>query len=169
MGFPVAASFAVQRTPQNAATTAPAPVENRRRPVRAQKSYVRLAPPAELKLWSLRTETEIVYVEVCLPRPTLGLIQRSRRLIRNFSGECQTKGTNRPSETDRGRKQQRAHSHPAGVWFHKQVVEDQNRCSGADRPGTDRRPQPGIRLEVHREQPHRSFVYQSKNVHSYRG
>jgi hypothetical protein len=32
-----------------------------------------------------------------------------------------------------------------------------------------RGPQPGIRLEVHREQPHRSFVYQSENVHSYRG
>jgi len=84
-------------------------------PCPSEKEYVRLAPPAELKLWSLRTETEIVDVEVCLPRPTLGLIQRSRRIIRNFSGECQTKGTNRPSETDRGRKQQRAHSHSGGA------------------------------------------------------
>src|ERR1700737_936939 len=41
--------------------------------------------------------------------------------------------------------------------------------SSADRPGTPRGPQPGIRLEVHREQSHRSFVYQSENVHSYRG
>ncbi len=38
-----------------------------------------------------------------------------------------------------------------------------------NRPRAHRGPQPEIRLEVHREQPHWSFVYQSENVHSYRG